>query len=180
MKNNIQNQLSHDWYDQPLPSNVSIGKGSWLYSSYAFRHYNSTQTSGVIIGTNTGLYNGTFFDLGPEGKVSIGEYCSIVGAIICTNKNVIIHDYVFIAHEVVLADSAFAQPGIDNKEKTGCSSTSIEIHDNAWIGMRAVLLEGASIGEGAIVGAGAVVDFQVPPYAIVAGAPGKIIGTVKK
>jgi len=179
MKTAIQNKLSHDWYDQPLPENVSIGKGSWLYSSYAFRHYCSTKPLGVTIGKKSGLYNGTFFDLGPEGELSVGDYCSIVGAIFCTNKRIIIHDYVFIAHEVVLADSTYSHPFIDNKDKNDSSfNTSIEIHNNAWIGMRAVLLEGACIGEDAIVGAAAVVDFEVPPYSIVAGSPSKIVGRV--
>ena len=181
MKTAIQNKLSHDWYDQPLPENVSIGKGSWLYSSYAFRHYYSTKPLGVTIGKKSGLYNGTFFDLGPEGKLSVGDYCSIVGAIFCTNNRIIIHDYVFIAHEVVLADSKYAHPFInekDNKKSDRPTFTSIEIHNNAWIGMRVVLLDGASIGEGAIVGAAAVVDFEVPPYSIVAGSPSKIVGRV--
>jgi acetyltransferase-like isoleucine patch superfamily enzyme len=184
MSNTNRQFLDHDWYDQPLPKNVSIGQGSWLYSSYAFRHYLSKQLSGVSIGDDTGLYNGTFFDLGSNGAVSIGNYCSIVGAIFCTNKQIIIHDYVFIAHEVVLADSAYAHPKIienDKNENINSSSlTSIEIHNNVWIGMRAVLLQGACIGEGAIIGAGAVVDYEVPPYSIVAGSPSKIVGWVKK
>jgi acetyltransferase-like isoleucine patch superfamily enzyme len=180
MKTAMPNYLGHDWYDQPLPVNISIGEKSWLYSSYAFRHYYSTKLPGVSIGENSGLYNGTFFDLGPEGQLSVGDYCSIVGAIFCTNKRIIIHDYVFIAHEVVLGDSIYAHPFINNKYKNDSSfSTSIEIHNNAWIGMRAVLLEGACIGEGAIVGAAAVVDFDVPPFSIVAGSPGRIVGRVK-
>ena len=53
---------------------------------------------------------------------------------------------------------------------------SIVVGENAWIGARAVLLEGARLGEGAIVGAAAVVDFEVPPYAIVAGNPARVVG----
>ena len=53
---------------------------------------------------------------------------------------------------------------------------SISIGSNSWIGARAILLAGARIGEGAIVGAAAVVDFSVPPYAIVAGNPARIVG----
>ena len=44
---------------------------------------------------------------------------------------------------------------------------TIDIGPNVWIGTRAVLLSGASIGEGAIIGAAAVVDFTVPPYFLV-------------
>lgn len=51
----------------------------------------------------------------------------------------------------------------------------IVIGDYAWIGMRATILAGVTIGEGAIVMAGAMVTRDVPPYAIVGGVPAKII-----
>lgn len=51
------------------------------------------------------------------------------------------------------------------------------IGDRAWIGYRAIVLPGVSIGEGAVVGAGAVVSRNVPPFTIVAGNPARPIGT---
>ena len=77
-------RLEHDWFSWPLPENVRIGSNSWLYSSFAFLHYRSRLPDGVVIGNNTGVYNGTFFDLGSEGSVTIGDYCTIVGAILST------------------------------------------------------------------------------------------------
>ena len=44
-----------------------------------------------------------------------------------------------------------------------------------WIGRRAIILQGVHIGTGAVVGAGAVVTKDIPPYAVVAGCPAKII-----
>lgn len=52
----------------------------------------------------------------------------------------------------------------------------VVIGDRVWIGYRAIILPGITIGEGAVVGAGAVVTRDVPPYTIVAGNPAKIIG----
>lgn len=49
------------------------------------------------------------------------------------------------------------------------------IDDDVWIGTRAIIMPGVTIGKGAIIGAGAVVTKDVPPYAIVVGAPAKII-----
>ncbi|MBA2284002.1 MAG: acyltransferase [Ktedonobacteraceae bacterium] len=51
----------------------------------------------------------------------------------------------------------------------------IVIGDYAWIGIRATILSGVTIGEGAIVMAGAVVTRDVPPYAIVGGVPAKVV-----
>lgn len=52
---------------------------------------------------------------------------------------------------------------------------SIAIGNDVWIGTRATILEGVTIGDGAVVAAGAVVTKDVPPYAIVGGVPAKII-----
>ena len=51
----------------------------------------------------------------------------------------------------------------------------ILIGNYVWIGMRATILAGVTIGEGAVVMAGAVVTRDVPPYAIVGGVPAKVI-----
>jgi acetyltransferase-like isoleucine patch superfamily enzyme len=177
-------KLEHDWFPQPLPGNVSIGQRSWLYSTFAFRHFHSRQASGVRIGNDSGVYNGCFFDLGPQGEVEIGEYCTLVGAIICSNRRIVIHDYVFIAHEVTLADGAFAIPAATRAATPmGIAAEldlrpAIEIGENAWIGARAILLAGAQIGAGSVVGAAAVVDFVVPPNSIVAGNPARVVSRV--
>ena len=47
-------------------------------------------------------------------------------------------------------------------------------HD-VWIGHNATVMPGVTIGNGAVVGTGAVVTHDVPPYAIVAGIPAKLI-----
>lgn len=51
----------------------------------------------------------------------------------------------------------------------------IKIGNDVWIGTRAIILGGVSIGNGAVVGAGAIVTKDVPPYAIVVGIPASVI-----
>lgn len=49
------------------------------------------------------------------------------------------------------------------------------LQGGCWLGMRAMIMPGVTIGEGAVVAAGAVVTKDVPPYAVVGGNPAKVI-----
>jgi acetyltransferase-like isoleucine patch superfamily enzyme len=169
--------MSHDWFPQPLPENVRLGEESWLYSAFAFIHCRSTRPVALRTGRACGIYNGCFFELGPLGQVHIGDYSTLVGVIVATNSSVRIGSYCFLAHEVVVADSATAAPPMDDdRTRHAAEKISVVLGDDVWVGAGAVLLAGARIGDGAIVGAGAVVDFEVPPFSIVAGNPAKIVG----
>ena len=52
---------------------------------------------------------------------------------------------------------------------------AITIGDGVWLGARAIILPGVTIGEGAVVAAGAVVTKDVEPWAVVGGNPAKFI-----
>lgn len=52
---------------------------------------------------------------------------------------------------------------------------NIVVEDDVWIGFGSIILSGITIGKGAIIGAGSVVTKNVPPYAIVAGTPARIL-----
>ena len=58
------------------------------------------------------------------------------------------------------------------------SATPVIVEDGVLIGANAVVIEGVRVGEGAVVAAGAVVIQDVPPYAVVAGCPAKVIKQV--
>lgn len=51
----------------------------------------------------------------------------------------------------------------------------VTVGHDTWIGHKAIVLPGITIGNGAVVGAGAVVTKDVPPYAMVAGVPAKVL-----
>jgi acetyltransferase-like isoleucine patch superfamily enzyme len=169
-------RLGHDWFDRDLPHGVVVGPGSWLHSAFAFVHCASERPNPVLIGRNSGIYNGTFFDLGPGGEVRIGDFCTLVGVIISVDTEVVIGDYSLLAHDVVIADSVWAVPG-------GCAPGArpapFVIGENVWVGTRAVLVGGIRIGEGAVIGAGSVVNMDVPAFAIAAGVPCRIVGDTR-
>jgi acetyltransferase-like isoleucine patch superfamily enzyme len=56
----------------------------------------------------------------------------------------------------------------------------VTIEDQVWIGFRAIILPGVTVGKGAVVAAGAVVTKFVEPYSIVAGVPARKIGDRNK
>ena len=56
------------------------------------------------------------------------------------------------------------------------SKGDIQVDDDVWIGCNAMILSGVHIHQGAVVAAGAIVTKDVPPYAIVAGIPAKVVG----
>lgn len=161
--------LDHDWFPRPLPEGTAVGERSWLYSSYAFHHCHGS----ARIGSDCGIYKGTHFELGPAGSVEIGRYTTIVGATIRTNGFVGIGDHVFVAHEVVIADTPFVLPPDGSAEPR---SDDVLIGSGAWIGARAMIIGGARIGDDAVIGAGAVVSGPVPAGATVAGNPARVVG----
>lgn len=54
-------------------------------------------------------------------------------------------------------------------------SSPVSIGNDVWIGARVIIVDGVNIGDGAIIATGAIVTKDVPPYAIIAGMPAKVI-----
>ena len=163
-------RLEHDWFDRPLPEGVRLGERSWLYSSFAFVHSRSRRPAPLVLGNDSGVYHGTFFELGPDAEVEIGTFSTLVGATLRTDRRAVIGDHVFIAHEVFLADDAFAVPPDDAAVcSAGEPEPGLVIEDGAWIGARAVVIGPVRIGRDAVVGAGAVVTADVPDGAVAVG-----------
>lgn len=58
----------------------------------------------------------------------------------------------------------------------GIVKSPVRIGAGCWLGVKATVLRGATVGDGAVVGANSVVTGHVPPYAVVVGAPARVIG----
>lgn len=96
-----------------------------------------------------------------------------------------------ISYNVTIADSDFhpidpaqrkrdtiaTAPGGDLSTRPLLVARPIDIGDDAWIGIGAIILKGVRIGRGARVQPGAVVTRSVPDGAVVAGNPARIAGT---
>ena len=120
----------------------------------------------------------------------IGEYTYVNNNTTIQNTN--IGNYCSISHDVLIGLGAhplnlLSTSNIFYKKKNpfGLQLTpkdyafneykKIYIENDVWIGAKSIIMDGIHIGNGAVVAAGAVVTKDVPPYAIVAGVPAKII-----
>ena len=97
------------------------------------------------------------------------------GCRVYAGGGITIGSYVMIGPYVTLITS-------NHRYETQCSYEDnydefkpIVIRDDVWIGERAMILPGVTIGHGAIVGAGAIVTKDVPEYAVVGGNPAKVL-----
>lgn len=64
---------------------------------------------------------------------------------------------------------------VKTSEKIGNEDRDIVIENDVWIGARAIILKGVTVGEGSIIGAGSVVTKNIPPFAIVGGNPARLL-----
>lgn len=129
-----------------------------------------------------------------DGKVEIGNYCYIgEGTRIWSGERIKIGNNVLISHNVNIIDTTSHEIDYQERhdgfkkiiteghpsEKGNILTNPIEIKDNVWINMNAIILKGVNIGTGSIIAAGAVVTKNVPDYTMVAGNPAKIIKYLK-
>jgi acetyltransferase-like isoleucine patch superfamily enzyme len=187
-------KLPWDWYPGTVPENVSLHEEAYMETTYSFHLFRSGQPCGVDIRRGASTYLGTMFDVGPKGKVSLGEFALVHGAHIICDEEITIGDYALISWNVVLMDSyrLSREPALRRSELQQVATRAdrrlsgqtpprpIRIERNVWIGFDAVVLPGVTIGEGAIVGTRSVVRENVPPFTIVAGNPARVIREIPR
>ena len=120
----------------------------------------STVGDGTLIGTG----------------VTIDERCTI-------GKGVSIQTGVYIPTGSIVEDQVFLGPRavLTNDKYMGRTESWLEpvtVKKGARLGANCVVLPGLIVGEDSVIGSGAVVTKNVPPHAVVAGNPGRIIGQV--
>jgi len=106
------------------------------------------------------------------GVLLIGNHNFINGAIISATTKITIGDNCKFGPFSMIIDSDFHNVKDHNKEG---ESGEIIIEDDVWIGAKATILKGVTIGKGAVVAVGSVVTKDIPPNAIAAGVPAKVI-----
>ena len=116
-------------------------------------------TPEIVIGNNCSI--GTFSHITAVRGIYIGNN-------VLTGKSILITDNAHGSFDRVMLD-------IPPKQRTLSSKGPVKIGDNVWIGDKASIMSGVTIGTGSIVAANSVVTRDVPPYSLVAGSPAKVI-----
>jgi len=184
---NADRKLPWDWYDGSIPTNVVVDESAYVETSFSFHLFASRLEEAVRYGRGASTYLGTMFDVGPTGRVVLGNYTLVHGARIICDSEITIGDYTLISWNVVLMDTyrvpfeAVARRSVLQAAATRSPRTvsaevparPVRVGSNVWIGFEACVLPGVTIGEGAVVGARSVVPQDVAPFTVVAGNPAK-------
>ncbi len=127
---------------------------------------------GAKIGPRTSIHrNGRFYR---PGQVRVGSHCVILRDVLLDGRmGVEIGDNVNISEGVLI----FSLHHDMTSPTFAASGGPVRVGDHVFIGARAIILPGVTVGRGAVVAAGAVVTKDVAPRSIVGGAPAREIGT---
>jgi len=133
----------------------------------------------IELGTRVEIEHGVYLKtVHDEARLTVGDYAFIgTGTEIDVESAITIGSHTLIAPGVFITDHAHNTAAAIRLDEQGNRTAPVVIGNDAWIGTRAVILPGVTIGDGAVVGAGAVVTKDVPANAIAAGVPAKVIGT---
>jgi acetyltransferase-like isoleucine patch superfamily enzyme len=141
------------------PHRISIGSGVRIEKEArleAILNFNGREYSGeIFIGDNASIQ--PYLHIGAATTLKIG-------------RNVLMASHVYITDH----DHVFSDPGL-HVGLQPLDVAPVEIGDFVWLGENVVVLKGVTIGNNAIIGANSVVTTSIPPFAIAAGSPARVI-----
>jgi acetyltransferase-like isoleucine patch superfamily enzyme len=137
---------------------------------YWVRHWYLRRVLGLSIGSGSSIHMGCFIT---GNNITVGNHSVI-------NRNSYLDGRcgLRVGSNVSISPQAYILT-LDHEPQSRDFATKkgpVRIDDYAWIGARATLLPGVTLGKGCVIGAGAVVTKDVPEFTIAAGVPAKPIG----
>ncbi|TLU85802.1 MAG: acyltransferase [Chlorobium sp.] len=167
MATNLKRLVFKNW-----KSAIIFWLGNHLFMNwmpYTIRHWYLRSFCKMKLGKNSAICMGNFItgkNIEIGDNTVINRFCYLDGRVqLKIGNNVNVAHYTLIQTLTHDPQSPFFV----------CQEKPVEIQDHAWIGARAIICPGVTIGEGAVVAAGAVVTKNVEPYSIVGGNPAQFI-----
>ncbi|WP_198412599.1 acyltransferase [Nocardioides mangrovicus] len=170
------------------PTRVAVGvvfalRRRW----YTARYRSLTLGEGVMILGPLRIKHGTRVELGARvrvrglsvkggGTVTVGSDTLLNGCWLIAQEQVTIGRECLIS-DCGITDTDYHNLRPEDRHRPPLSATRapVEIGDNVWVGLRALLLKGSTVGSDSVVAAGAVVRGSVPPRVVVSGNPADIV-----
>lgn len=156
---------------------------SYLYSKFFKKVLRGKSILNSQIDKTAKIYSGTeFYDssigrysyVGYDSEVhscDIGSFCSIANGFVAGGSK---HPLDWVSTSPVFYNAGGGTGfHLGDLKIEPLRRTSIG-HD-VWIGNRVTIMQGVTVGTGAVIGAGAIVTKDIPPYAVAAGCPAKVI-----
>jgi len=130
---------------------MELGRWVWIGDGNSIRCHEGMLRIGdkVVFGTNNTVI--AYLD------VDIGEECLLA-------------DWVYVAD----FDHRYQDPAVPIREQ-GIITSPVRIEPDCWIGEKATVLRGATVGRGSVIGAHALVRDDVPPYSVAVGIPARVV-----
>lgn len=143
-----------------VPEKVEIGSGCFLENNVRLRPGGPWMQSSITVGDNTFIGYATQINVG--SSFTLGSHC-------------------MVAPGCIFSDAHHRNERLDIPMRSqDCEYSSIIVEDDVWLGAGVIVLRGVRIGHGAIIAAGSVVNKNIPPFEVWAGAPAKRIKSREK
>ncbi len=162
---------------------AQVGAGCrWLVADRAWLGAGSVVDAGAEVvcrewAVGAGCYLGARLRIGAGASmeersiVTIGDRCQIApDVVINPTEPVVIGDEVGISAQVAIFTHGY-HAGHPVRAGHGASFSGVRVGNGVWLGLRAVLLPGVSVGAGTVVAASATVNRSLPPEVLAAGVP---------
>ena len=168
-------------YSDPLPRQTKLRRLRWLVAWSLFAKWMP-----YFIGNRWRVMLLSVFGMRQHGHIGVYPSCRVwapwnveMGSWVAIDDKVNLYSAakITIGTKVAISREAFICTASHDitKPNRPLVTAPIKICDGVWIGARAIILPGVTIGEGAVVAAGAVVTKDVEPFTVVGGNPAKFI-----
>lgn len=164
-----------------LSTLLSTAKYRWVFGCVGRKtivggHTILMHPNNIRIGSNCLILDHVYIRTGLKGSVELGDYCAINSfAKIFAHGGVHVGDHAQIGPDCLITTTSH-----DYNKSLHTNFLPVHIDEWAWVGGKAILLPGITVGAHSVIGAGSVVTKNVPPYTLVAGNPARFIRRINQ